>query len=97
MSSERPEWLDNKNLEFIPIGDIIDPEPGLICTGPSYWITVKHESLGPEIHALRFMKTSWQCNSNEEIAKHLGNKLYPGSDVTFIRSAFLPHNCSDYY
>lgn len=80
--------VDDPRLSFVPFDR--GPQNGDIVVAGQWWI------VHPERGLVLFSKTSYQCNSQEGLARRLAERLYPWSDVRFVETAFIPHDCHDW-
>lgn len=80
--------VDDPRLSFIPFDR--GAREGDTVMLNRWWV------VHPEKGLVMWRNTSPQCNSNEEIARRVG-AMYPWAEIRFIETAYLPHDCRDYY
>jgi hypothetical protein len=70
-----------KDMTFIPLNVLRTPREGTKVVMNRWW------ALDDRGYTMVYHKFAHQCNSNEEIARHISKKLYSGN-VVFIERAY---------
>jgi hypothetical protein len=72
-------------LEFMPMEEATTPRDGIAMCN-RYWVV--HPTDGVVFYRLSKGYRAAQCNHNEEIAKTIRDRIYPGCDVILIPVVF---------
>jgi len=80
-----------KNIKFVPIAEASKPKNGMFQLYVDYWWCVT-----PDEEIMLYRRTSPQCNHNEDCARRVNEKLYPGYEIRQLPVIFVPIDPRDY-